>query len=380
MKSLKSFFDSIEEKFVFPISRRTYQIIALITLIILGLSLTWLLYNSTPTGIDEVTISKSEVIQNQVDTTTIYSSKEAVESNCKKEEYNLWLDSLRKDLPTQEWSRLGDSIDVTVYNENYNYSSQENTEPEFITKKEFQPNKEAIPNLLNEIYYKRGIDTSDFCSKINIIESLHFLFKKTNREFKNQIFKSYFELLFYYPSSTKDDFLKSFELESGIELKEIYIEDLKTINLYLEYFKFYMEEKPSKNRIDLAVNTLKNHYKVGTGNRSKDREDYFKIASLIIKTNLNDEELTNALDGYNSEMAYYSQNGLYATIRKYLNLFEEKLSILKNKQLEEKAKKTEAQMWSLKVGVGAFLGVLLIANFLLIFSIQNIIKRHFDKK
>jgi hypothetical protein len=52
MKKIRAFLDSMEERFVFPIGRRTFQINALIGLTVLGLSIIWLIFNSTPTGRD----------------------------------------------------------------------------------------------------------------------------------------------------------------------------------------------------------------------------------------------------------------------------------------------------------------------------------------
>ena len=378
MKKIRAFFNSMEEKFVFPISRRTYQIVALLALVILSGAAIWLIVNTTPTGQDDVVISKSEVINNQIDTTTTTVVAQE-KSACLGETYKAWMDTLRADLPNEEWKKLGEYVDETVPNEKYDYYSEDNSEPEYITKKVFQANSEAVPNMLDKVYASRGIDSTDYCEKIIVVETLHYLIGKSSAEFKNIAYRSYLSLLEYNPVTTKEDYVNTFELETGIELKEVYIEDEKTLNLFFDYFKFYMNEKPSKIRVELAINTLKNHYKVGQGNRTKDRGDYFDVASIIIKADLSDEELTKALDGYNSEMAFYSRNGLLATLHKYLNLYEEKLANALAKQAAEKERKAKQRLLSFYGIAGAFALIISVAGILLLFSIQSILKRNIDK-
>ena len=164
MKKIRAFFNSMEERFVFPISRRTYQIVALIALLILGGAAIWLLVNTTPTGQDDVVISKSEVIQNQIDTSTVVK-QESTQSACLEATYKAWIDTLKTDLPTEEWKKLGEYVDETIPNENYDYYSENNTEPEFITQKVFKSNPEAIPNMLEKVYASRGIDSTGYCEK-----------------------------------------------------------------------------------------------------------------------------------------------------------------------------------------------------------------------
>ena len=59
---MKKFFNSMEERFVFPIGRKTWQILALFSLLGLALSITYFLLNSTPTSRDSVSVSKYEVV------------------------------------------------------------------------------------------------------------------------------------------------------------------------------------------------------------------------------------------------------------------------------------------------------------------------------
>ncbi len=379
MQKLRAFFNSMEERFVFPIGRRTYQSFALLALIILVGGTIWLMIHITPTGKEDVIISKSEVIQNQIDTTSVTSSA-PTSSDCPVETYKAWMDTLKTDLPTEEWKNLGGYVDELVLNPNYDYYSEDNSEPEYINQKVFQMNSEAVPNMLEGVYSSRGIDSTDYCAKIVVLESLHYLITKSSNAYKSTGYRSYLQIIQYNPDIVKEDLVNSIKLESGIELKETVIEDEKSLELFFKYFKFYMKDKPSQSRIDLAINTLKVHQKEGKGDRKKDREEYFDVASVIINSDLSDEELPNALEGYNSEMEFYSRNGLLTTLHKYLKLYEEKLAIALAKQQAEKERKEQQRMYSLYAIAASFAAIVSVAGILLLFSIQNILKRNIDKE
>jgi hypothetical protein len=112
----------------------------------------------------------------------------------------------------------------------------------------------------------------------------------------------------------------------------------------------------------------------------QDREEYVDVASVIINSDLSNEELPNALEGYNSEMELYSRNGLLTTFHKYLKLYEEKLAIALAKQQAEKERKEQQRMYSLYAIAASFAAIVSVAGILLLFSIQNILKRNIDKE
>ena len=76
---MKKFFNSMEEKFVFPISRRTWQICALMALVGLSAFIVWFLINSFPASKDKVVVKKTEVVENRIDTTTNVADTKEVE-------------------------------------------------------------------------------------------------------------------------------------------------------------------------------------------------------------------------------------------------------------------------------------------------------------
>ena len=174
---MKKFFNNMEERFVFPIGRRSWQVLSLLGLVVLTLSVLYFLLNATPTGRDSVNVSKSEVIENKLDTSTVVVS---TPSTCPQEEYNNWIDTLKKDLPNSEWVKLGDSSDS--YNdyardEYGNYMQDDYGDYVMYQKRDFNRNREAIPNVLEDLFRNRGYDSTMICEKVEFIKMLHFLNK-----------------------------------------------------------------------------------------------------------------------------------------------------------------------------------------------------------
>ena len=140
----------MEERFVFPIGRKTWQILALFSLLGLALSITYFLLNSTPTSRDSVSVSKNEVVNKKIDTTKVV----AIDPNqCNLTDYQHWIDSLKSDLPKSEWTKLGDSSEPHnsyLLDEYGNYKVDSVSGGNIIIQvKDFIPNPTAIPNLLD---------------------------------------------------------------------------------------------------------------------------------------------------------------------------------------------------------------------------------------
>ena len=101
---MKKFFNSMEERFVFPIGRRSWQILSLLGLILLTLSILYFVVNSTPTSRESVSVSKAEVIGDKVDTTA--TVVETTPATCSDQDYKNWLDTLKKDLTKEQRKSL----------------------------------------------------------------------------------------------------------------------------------------------------------------------------------------------------------------------------------------------------------------------------------
>jgi len=93
---MKNFFTILEEKFVFPIGRRSWNIFVLLALLGLAGGILFFVLNLFPAGRGEVAVSKNEVIENRVDTTEVVVN---TETTCSQADYNSWVDTLKSDLP-----------------------------------------------------------------------------------------------------------------------------------------------------------------------------------------------------------------------------------------------------------------------------------------
>ena len=362
----------MEERFVFPIGRRTWQILSLLALVALFLSVAYFLFNSTPTGRNSVSVSKNEVVENKIDTTSASASPTPVET-CKVEEYRAFEDSLKKDLPNSEWNKLGDSSDpyeAYVLDETGNYVT--------VQKRDYIKNEMAIPNILWEIFNRKGLDSSDDCKRIEIVKTLHALNKWHNQSYLT-------EKGFYYNAEVvaKNEVnLTTVEqannLYSTIENKNPNISDDKSFSATFRYLFYVIQNKPSSEKLGLVKSILTEHRQLKEAKYSKD--DYFDLAEVIFESDLSDTDLKSAIEGFNEDLAFYDQNNLKSSLKRYLKIYEEKLERAASEQARRMAEKEARRGMSLMSAGGAFLSIVLIATILLLFSIQSLLKKHVVKQ
>lgn len=366
---MKKFLSSLEERFVFPIGRRTWQILSLLGLLVLLLSALYFLLNSTPTGKDSVSVSKTEVIENRIDTTT---SEKVTAATCELSEYAAWLDTIKADLPNSEWANLGDSsepYETYVWDGEGDYTLQ--------TRRDFTPNPLAIPNVLEGIYLRKGYDSSSVCGKISILKTLHALNQITEKLYlKESGIFLYAELIGNY-SIDLAIVKQSIDLYSAIQNKSPRVEDASSYNSFMNYVGYLSRNKPSDKRINLVKDLLSAHKKLS--NPKYKSSDYFDIAEIIFDSRLADEDLSSATSDFITDISFYDENGLKNTFKKYLNLYQEKLERAAQEQLVKKAQKAANRSMSLMAAGAAFLSIVSIATILLLFSIQSLLKRHVDK-
>ena len=110
-------------------------------------------------------------------------------------------DTLKKDLTNSEWVKLGDSTEpYTEYAKDEYGSYIQDSEGNFLTyqKRDFKPNTAAIPNVLELIYNSKGLDSSSYCEKIEVVKLLHFFtchhFNKLFLQFSIRIYQRFFLL------------------------------------------------------------------------------------------------------------------------------------------------------------------------------------------
>ena len=377
---MKKFFNSMEERFVFPIGRRSWQILSLLGLILLTLSILYFVVNSTPTSRESVSVSKAEVIGDKVDTTA--TVVETTPATCSDQDYKNWLDTLKKDLTKSEWVKLGDSTEpYTEYAKDEYGSYIQDSEGNFLTyrKRDFKPNTAAIPNVLELIYNSKGLDSSSYCEKIEVVKLLHFLNQKTEKNYLEK------EGVFYYasgiselPAANMIILEKSFTLKAAIELSDKKISSLEELNEAWRYIRYLSTNSVSDKHVDIAISTIKAHSELKKKEYPSNK--YFDIAELVFNSNLKIEDLSTAMEDFNEEISFYDSNDLYKSLRKFLKLYEEKVERAEAKKEMKSIEKSLHRTQSLTYAAGAFLAIVAIASILLLFSIQSLLKNHVGNK
>ncbi len=376
---MKKIFNNLEEKFIFPIGRKSWQILSLIGLLVLVLSILYFLANSTPTSRDNVNISKSEVIDNKVDTTAavVVSS-----SSCTDENYNQWVDTLKQDLPNSEWKNLGDSSDskIEYVTDSYgNYVQDEYGNYSTITKKVFKPNPVAIPNILNDIYSKKGYDSSSICQKIEVIKMLHYLNNKIDKGYLAK--EAFFYNAYFIQQSgsiTLNKLEQAYALISIIESGEKIIKEQKDLISAWKYINYIVSNSVTQSQIDIVTNLIKAHKTLPTKIFPASR--YFELAESVFDNNLNEVDLTTAINAFTEDISYYDNNDLFKSLKRYLKLYRDKVEIAEQKKSMKTMEKALNRTKSLTAAGAAFLSIVAVASILLLFSIQSLLKAHLGNK
>lgn len=376
---MKKFFNNMEERFVFPIGRRSWQVLSLIGLVVLALSIVYFLFNSTPTSRDSVNVSKSEVIENKVDTASAVAS---TPTTCPQEEYKNWVDTLKKDLPNSEWTNLGDSSEP--YNdyakdEYGNYIQTEYGDYVMVQKRDFNKNPLAIPNVLDDIFTKRGYDSSMICEKVEFMKMLHFLNKKTETTYLvKEGFFSFAYGINELPSVSLNKLEDAFDLRKAILLSDKIIKDKDELFDAWQFISYIVTNSVTDQQIDIAISTIKEHSALK--DKAYPSAKYFDIAKLVFDSNLGIEDLTSAVKGFNEDLGYYDKNDLYKSLKRYLKLYSEKVEMAEEKKSLRTMEKALNRVKSLTFAGGAFLSIVAIASILLLFSIQSLLKNHVNKE
>jgi hypothetical protein len=374
---MKKFFNSLEEKFVFPIGRRTWQILALLSLAGLAAFIVWFLLNSTPTGRDSVRVSKDEVVNNRIDTAQT-SEVTAQKEECARADYEDRLNRLKKDLPNAEWNNLGDSSDP--YN-NYltdeygNYVMDDYGNYVFVEKRDFRKNPKAMPNIIEAIFAERSIDSIEICKRIEILDCLHYLCTKTQKSYlENEGFAIYAEIIMKNSKINVELLSKSSDLKSKVDGVEMMINSREVIISFFKYVNYISEKNISDDQINICLNLLENHRKLSAP--IFDRNRYFDLAEIVFECNIDVKELRSAVDAFCEDIEYYDKHDIDKSLNRYLNLFEEKLSLAELRKSEKEMDKASNRSLSLLAMGICFASVISIATILLLYSIQQLLRSH----
>ena len=380
MNKIKNFFNSIEERFVFPVSRRTWQIMALLAIVLLIFSILYFVINSTPTSRDKVSVSKEEVAENKVDTTVRVKVSASV---CSKAEISAYTDSLRRITPNNEWINLGDSSESYsdyLIDEYGNYMMDDYGNYVIIEKRNFKANELAVPNMIENIYQQRGLDTGAICSRLEVLKTLFRLSKNTSSEYlQSDALKGYANLLSQSISVNEELVIRTFSFKEKIEGSSSKITDFNMAKQFLNYLEYLSDNNIDDEKISIAIELVTSHKKLPNKSTLSNSE-YFDLVKLIFEAGLLNEDLGQAIPEFQDDLAFYDEKGLSKSLRRYLRLYQEKLSIAESEKQRKKSEKSAKKSKSITYAMYAFVSIVGIATILLLFSIQSILKNHFQDK
>lgn len=378
---MKNFLKTMEEKFVFPIGRKTWQFLALFALFGIATFIIWYVINLLPAKRENVIVTRNEVINNQVDTNEIIKSIRT-SNGCDFKEYKITEDSLKRDLPKSEWINLGDSsVPYSDYkrDEYGNFITDENGDYIVVLMRSYNSNPLAIPNIIDNLFNSLSIDTTQICERVEILKLIHKLNTLTEPEYLGkEAFFAYVNLIRDARYMNLDLLEKSVTLSSKIQNKKLYIQnrdDLYDLFKYLEYVK---HKSITDDQINLCLTLLDEHRKLKSPKYNKIK--YFELSSLIFESQLSADDIKEAVNYFIKDLEYYDKNDLYKSLNRFLNLYEEKITNAELKKTKSELEKYSNRTFSLlAIGI-CFVSIISIATILLLYSIQQLLKEHTSTK
>ena len=365
----------MEERFVFPIGRRTWQILALLALLGLATFIVWFLLNATPTGRDKVKITTTEVVENKIDTAVVVEEVKTQDA-CTKAQYGQHLDSLKHDLPNSEWVNLGDSTEAFnayLQDENGNYLYDEYGNYQMVMRKNFVANDKAIPNVIEMLFNKRDCDTNNICKRIEILKSLHLLNGITESDYLSK--EGFFIYAYTLEENRGIDFVilkKSIDLKNQIDEKTDFIKNTEDVEALWKYVNYISANNVSDEQISTCLKLINAHRKLS--NVVYNKKKYFDIAEIIFESKITIDEIKIALNDFESDIEYYDKNDLKKSLSRYLRLYADKLSIAEIKKTQKEFEKSKNRELSKLAVLICFASIISIATILLLYSIQQLLK------
>lgn len=414
-QKLINLFNALEEKYFFPMGRRTWQGLSFLGLAAIIFGLLYFFLNATPTLRNGVEVGKEEVIEDQV---IEEEYLEEISSDCDKEDYNKEINELKIILSNCEFNDLGDSIEKTKIQafelpetdgstdavEELDYITKSEFDSikilyeskelirnwrgginERVTYKVFRPNMKAIPNQLNSLYDRKDIDSAEFCRKINIVRAVKSYVEQFDFNYFNQykIYNECYTGLYYDEFSNKSiSWAKAVMPIVVIDFDGI-IAANKQHGQFKRIHKMAMKKDISEEVVKLAESTIKEHQELRELEELESElnyRDYLSVITLIDAYSAEMyDDIESALDDFNDDVDYYGQNNFLRSLDRYLDLYSAKVSNAESDKNIRSAEKAENRVLSGVVMAAGFGLILLIGIILLLFSIQNILKKNIDK-
>ncbi len=375
--SIRSRLNTLEEKYLFVYGKRAWQVLSLISISGLVVALCIYGYNSLPTSREEVSISKIEFQKNQIDDD--FDPSNDVES-CTDAEYKKQFDLLRKAMPKAEWKNLGDSVETTEYDyiEKYDYYYGTYYDRVPYKVKQYRKNDDAIPNILESVFDSRGVDSFQMCERINTLKLIGALNAYVKPDASTTFLKSPFKTVLTYNHGLKTknikDVAKIFKKIEGHQPK--FIDPYSgedDWDQYSNYLSQFDNDTITDERIEFIIKTLGS---INQKKKLKEAPTKHAISMKILASNLEDEDLFIACDGYFGANEFiYSEENVLSNFNKYMGLFKKKVKLAEKLLAEEEAEKEENRDYYKYFSLISFASILSIATILLLFSIRNILNK-----
>ena len=379
MKKLKNFLNSFEEDYLFRFGKRSWQAISLIFLGFLVYAIVLYLWNATPSFREDVSISKIEFDRNRIDRDFDISND--IEQSTLAD-YNKALDSLKKAMPESEWVKLGDSITKTEYEyeERQVYYPGWGYYPDYVrvphTYRVFQKNREAIPNILEDIYEAKAIDSAQFTDKIKVLRMAQSLMTFSDKKEATTLLRDHFKGFLVYPGELDHNKVKSiaklFEKAARRpKFKEPYGEN-DDWDQFSAYLRVGREDSLTEERFKITENTVS---KLKSKVKFKEKDHVHSVARITLGSDLTDEDLTTATEEFFSSKDFkITDKNTTDVFGKYHYLFLEKAQLADQMLEEEKLEKDINRSSYYYEAWVAFMAIIMIAAILILFSIRSIIK------
>ena len=380
MNKLKQFLNSFEEDYLFRYGKRSWQVISLIFFLILSYTIVQYLWNLRPSSREEVSISKIEFDRSQIDydfdiTNDIDKATLA--------DYNKALKGLKGAMPYAEWEDLGDSVAKSDFSYvpyeaydpywGFSYTDYRRIETKY---KVFEKNRDAIPNILEDIYEAKGIDSLQYSEKIKVLNLAKALIAYSSKKNSTNLLRDYFKSYIIYAGQLTPQAVKDLATTFKKVDRKPYLHDPYGENDDWSEFSSYLSigqgDSLTQERFEIANNALA---KLKNKVKFKEKEQAHYVARIVLGSYLSNEDLKKATEEFFASKDYkLTEKNAGEIFGKYMGLFSEKVNLAEGLLAEEKAEKESNRSEYYQEGRYAFVAIILIAAILILFSIRQIIK------
>ena len=167
---------------------------------------------------------------------------------------------------------------------------------------------------------------------------------------------------------------KSAQLKERIDGYKLMVQNREGLIQLIKYIEYVNRKNISDEQIDICVSILDQHRKLNSP--VFDKKKYFDLAEIIFESGIPTNELKTATNSFKEDLEYYDKNDLDKSLKRYLNLYEDKLGIAELNKTSKEIKKASNRSYSLLAMGICFASIISIATILLLYSIQQLLKDH----